>query len=80
MDDAVSCLYDLPNTNSELTSFPLNFEFQLTAGEHVFAWVSGLKSTNNLFSETIRAWESLLEDIFKDLFGVATFPFKSKTA
>jgi hypothetical protein len=35
-----SCLFDLPNTNKVINSLPVNFEFTLTQGEHVFTWVS----------------------------------------
>ncbi len=38
--DSTSCLFNLPNTNKTFTTFPIDFEFTLTEGQHVFAWVS----------------------------------------
>ena len=38
--NTTSCLIDLPNTNKVLSSVPVNLEFTLPEGEHVFLWVS----------------------------------------
>lgn len=46
MDDEVSCLYDLADTKGAATDLPVNFEFQLTKGQHVFAWVSEANKFN----------------------------------
>ncbi len=37
---ATSCLINLPNTNKVISSVPVNFEFTLPEGDHVFTWIS----------------------------------------
>ncbi len=37
---SISCLIDLPNTNRIMTTMPVDFQFALPEGEHVFLWVS----------------------------------------
>lgn len=47
MDDNISCLYDLPDTKGQITTLPINdFEFTLSEGEHIFAWVSEASKFN----------------------------------
>ena len=38
--NSISCLIDLPNTNRIMSTIPVNFQFTLPEGEHVFLWVS----------------------------------------
>jgi arylsulfatase A-like enzyme len=46
MGSETSCVFDLPNTDKAIATAPVNFEFDLTVGEHVLAWISEAQQYN----------------------------------
>jgi hypothetical protein len=76
MDDTASCLFDLPNTDKFEIEHPVDFEFYLDAGEHVFAWIAE-GSKFNLESFTIESGSNV-HQIVADEFEVYPNPFTNK--